>query len=164
MKKLALLFVCLLSAVAVFAQEEETTPAFPGNRSEIFITPDFQYYSEGTGFVPFGPQVGYAIYGSRYRKASSKLYWGKTLCLLLAPAGAIICAFSADNRDSSGVAVVGGIAAIGSLSAGIPLWVKGRREMDLMLDDYVKRYAPKPNHASLSAGPTANGIGLALNF
>ncbi len=164
MKKLALLFVCLLSAVAVFAQEEETTPAFPGNRSEIFITPDFQYYSEGTGFIPFGPQVGYAIYGSRYRKASSKLYWGKTLCLLLAPAGTIICAFSADNRDSSGLSVLSGIAAIGSVSAGIPLWVKGRREMDLMLDDYVKRYAPKPNRASPPAGPTANGIGPALNF
>ncbi len=164
MKKLALLFVCLLSAVAVFAQEEEKTPVYPGNRSEIFITPDFQYYSDGIGFVPFGWQVGYAIYGSRYRKASSKLYWGKTLCLLLAPAGTIICAFSADNRDSSGLSVLSGIAAIGSLSAGIPLWIKGRREMDLMLDDYVKRYAPKPNRASFSAGPTANGIGLALNF
>lgn len=164
MKKLALLFVCLLSAVAVFAQEEEKTPVYPGNRSEIFITPDFQYYSDGTGFVPFGWQVGYAIYGSRYRKASSKLNWGRTLCLLVAPAGTIMCAFNIDKRDSGWAAVVGGIAAIGSLSAGIPLWVKGRREMDLMLDDYVKRYAPKPNHASLSAGPTANGIGLALNF
>ena len=163
MKKLALLFVCLLSAVAVFAQEEETTPAYPGNRSEIFITPDFQYYSDGTGIVPFGWQVGYAIYGSRYRKASSKLNWGRTLCLLVAPVSTAVCAFSIDGKDY-GWAVVGGIAAVGSISAGIPLWIKGRREMDLMLDDYVKRYAPKPNHASLSAGPTANGIGLALNF
>lgn len=163
MKKLALLFVCLLSAVAVFAQEEEKTPVYPGNRSEIFITPDFQYYSDGIGVVPFGWQVGYAIYGSRYRKASSKLYWGRTLCLLLAPACVLVTAGIA-SKDTVGLSVLSGIAAIGSVSAGIPLWVKGRREMDLMLDDYVKRYAPKPNHASLSAGPTANGIGLALNF
>ena len=33
-----------------------------------------------------------------------------------------------------------------------------------MLDDYVKNYGPKPHAANLTAGPTRNGIGLALNF
>ena len=36
-------------------------------------------------------------------------------------------------------------------------------ELDWMLDDYVRRYAPKP-HASLTVGPTRSGMGLALNF
>ena len=55
-------------------------------------------------------------------------------------------------------------ALAGSLGVGIPLWVKGRKDLDWMLDDYAKRYGPRPYAASLSAGPTRNGVGIALNF
>ena len=58
-----------------------------------------------------------------------------------------------------------GIAGLGgSLGGGIPLWRKGRRELDWMMDDYVRRYAPKPYSSNISVGPTNNGLGLALNF
>ena len=63
-----------------------------------------------------------------------------------------------------GWSVIGGCFCAGSLGAGIPLWSKGRRELDWMMDDYAKRYGPKPYSAKLSAGPTNNGIGLAFNF
>ena len=61
-------------------------------------------------------------------------------------------------------AIIGAAALAGSLGGGIHLWVKGRRELDYMLDDYAERYGPKPIAASLTVGPTMNGFGLAYIF
>lgn len=50
------------------------------------------------------------------------------------------------------------------LHLGIHLWVKGRRELDWMLDDYAERYGPKSIAVSLTVVPTMNDFGLAYNF
>ena len=125
------------------------------------LTIDKSVYS----WRPFGREVGYAIYGSRYRKAVSNKSWGITLCIV-APVLGIATAGALDSGGvRTWVIVTGGVLVCGgALGAGIPLWVKGQKELDAMLDDYVKNYGPKPHAANLTAGPTRNGIGLALNF
>lgn len=125
------------------------------------LTIDKSVYS----WRPFGREVGYAIYGSRYRKAVSNKAWGITLSIV-APVLGIATAGALDSGGvRTWVIVTGGVlVGGGALGAGIPLWVKGQKELDAMLDDYVKNYGPKPHAANLTAGPTRSGIGLALNF
>ena len=112
---------------------------------------------------PFDDMVGYSIYGSRYRKAKANRNWGVFFCEVIAPISALVAIGGIEN-DTPGATIVGVAGLAGSLGAGIPLWRKGRRELDRMLDDYARRYAPRPYSSSISAGPTRNGIGLALNF
>lgn len=111
---------------------------------------------------PFDDAVGYSLYGSRYRKAKMNRGWGIFLATVVAPASGLLAA-TGIGEDETAPAVIGLAGVLGGLGFGIPLWVRGRHELDWMLDDYVRRYAPKP-HASLTVGPTRNGMGLALNF
>ena len=147
--KRALLFVAFMTlAGSLFAQNPENGWPQRQDRERISIDPNGQDITiDRNSFVwrPFDDTVGYSLYGSRYRKAKASKGWGVF-------------------EGGIAPAVLGGVGLAGSLGGGIPLWVKGRRELDWMLDDYAERYAPRPYAASITAGPTRNGFGLALNF
>ena len=130
--------------------------------SQLF-EPDEQIYDPYLYLTPFSDAVGYSIYGSQYRKARATKSWGTNLCLVSAPLFGLFAVTGLGN-DSTGAALVGIAGCAGSLVAGIPLWRKGRKQLDWMLDDYVRRYAPKPRAANVSIGSTPNGLGLALRF
>ena len=115
---------------------------------------------------PFDRVVGYSLYGSRYRKAVASKGWGIFLSCVVAPVAAVGTAYALDGWTIraewclAGAALVGG----GILAVSIPMWSRGQKELDWMLDDYAQRFGPKPYSASLKLGPTNNGMGLALNF
>ena len=168
MKKLLLLVSLITLGLGANAQNDTRNNGWPQRHDKE----DIQWEADGKHITidrntyawrPFTPDVGYSIYGSRYRKARSTRGWGQVLSLVVAPLSAISMAYSLTRR-SEGAAMIGGAILAGSLGAGIPLWVKGQREMDIMLDDYVKRFGPKPYSSSITAGPTMNGVGLAFNF
>lgn len=166
MKRIILLIACLTMTGSLFAQSPEKGWPHRQDREKISIDPNGQDITiDRNSFIwqPFDDVVGYSIYGSRYRKAKANTSWGFFLSCIAAPASAVLLV---DGIDEGGVgpAVLGGAALAGSLGVGIPLWVKGRKDLDWMLDDYAKRYGPRPYAASLSAGPTRNGVGIALNF
>ena len=173
MKKVCLLLTGFLAlSGSLFAQSEDKTGMEwvldePGE--QVLFDPDYQGTSLiGLGFYPLDDYTGYSIYGSRYRKAKSNKNWGENLVWSGVPLGLAIAAWGFTvNGDGSqeAVAAIGTLAVLGaSLGFGIPLWVKGQRELDWMLDDYARRYGPKPHTASLSLGATQNGVGLAFNF
>lgn len=115
------------------------------------------------GMAPFNAATGYSLYGSSYRKAKQSKNWGIFLSCVVAPAGALLMVYGIEEGPAV-KAIVGGAALAGGLGAGIPLWKKGRRQLDWMLDDYVERYGPGSFGSSVTVGPTMNGVGLALNF
>ncbi|MBO4434542.1 MAG: hypothetical protein J5769_03705 [Bacteroidales bacterium] len=175
MKK-ALISVVALLALAGGLRAQD----YSGNNDPqpLAISPIYTVPSPGDWFymMPLTDQMS-MIYGSRYRKANSNLLWGISLTTLSAPtcalvglAGLMIGATDDLGMEgySGGVnpggAILGTLGLIGtaaSLGVGIPLWVKGRKDLDDMMDDYSRRYAPKPN---ITMGPTQNGVGLALRF
>jgi len=166
MKKLLFLLASLLIAGSVYAQSPINGWPYHQEHEEHFFSPDGQHMTSDYGYYgwkPFGPTVGYALYGSRYRKAVSNKNWGIFLCCVAAPASAVLIGYGI-NDGVFGWSIVGGALCGASLGFGIPLWKKGRRELDWMMDDYIKNFGPKPYSANLSAGPTQNGIGLAFNF
>lgn len=139
------------------------------DREHIFVDPEGKNITidrNTYAWRPFDSVVGYSIYGSRYRKAKASYNWGIFLSCVAAPVAGIGIAYAMDGWTIAPAWCVAGGLAVGGgiLGAGIPLWVKGRKELDWMLDDYARRYGPKPHSARLSAGPTRSGIGLALNF
>jgi hypothetical protein len=165
--KRALLFVAFMTlAGSLFAQNPENGWPQRQDRERISIDPNGQDITiDRNSFVwrPFDDTVGYSLYGSRYRKAKASKGWGVFLSCIAAPASAVLLVYGIDEGGIA-PAVLGGVGLAGSLGGGIPLWVKGRRELDKILDDYAERYAPRPYAASITAGPTRNGFGLALNF
>ena len=112
------------------------------------------------------PFVSYLLYeqGNPLWLNLNNVFWGIFLSCVAAPAGALVIAEYAGSNDGTMPTILGSVALVGSLGAGIPLWIKGRRELDWMLDDYTRRFGPRSNVASLTVGPTSSGIGLALNF
>lgn len=130
--------------------------------SQLF-EPEEQAYDPYLYLTPFSDAVGYSIYGSEYRKARACRSWGVNLCLVSAPLFALV-ALSGIGGDNTAETLIGAAGFAGSLGLGIPLWTKGRKKLDWMLDDYVRKYGPKPRAANLSVGSTANGVGLALRF
>lgn len=173
MKKVYILLTGLLAlSGSLFAQSEDRTGmewVLEEQGEQVLFDPDYQGTSIiGLGMFPMDDYAGYAIYGSRYRKAKAKKNLGQDLVYLGVPLGLAIAAWGCTvNGDGSqeAVAAVGTLAVLGaSLGFGIPLWVKGQRELDWMLDDYARRYGPRSHTASLSLGATPNGVGLAFNF
>lgn len=157
MKKIIVILVALLAlSGSLSAQNPPERVLFDPEYQGPVVEHDY-YYLE-----PFGDHVGYSIYGSRYRKAKMNRGWGIFLTTVVAPASALLAA-QGMAEDSTGAAVIGLAGVLGGFGCGIPLWVRGRHELDWMMDDYVRRYAPRP-HSSLTVGPTRNGMGLALNF
>ena len=130
--------------------------------SQLF-EPEEQIYDPYLYLTPFDDVVGYSIYGSQYRKAKSAKAWGVDLCFFSAPLFGLLACAGLSN-DSPGATVLGAAGFAGSLGAGIALWSKGQKRLDRMMDDYVRRYGPKPRAANLTIGSTTNGIGLALKF
>lgn len=165
MKRLFIFLVVLGISGSLFAQnpyrrdyyDDGTRPLYGPEDPAYLYGPDFLLYQ------PFDDVVGYSIYGSRYRKAKSRKGWGVFLCTVIAPAS-ILAAIEGIESDLPGYTVIGIAGLGGSLGAGIPLWRRGRRELDWMMDDYARRYGPRPYSSNMSVGPTRNGIGLALNF
>ena len=163
MRRLLLLLAVLTVSGSLFAQNLYRRD-FREDGFQPLYEPETQDYIYGYDyFRPFDYVVGYSLYGSRYRKARSSKSWGVFLCTVAAPISALV-AIQGLDEDLPGMTVIGLAGLGGSLGCGIPLWRKGRREMDWMMDDYVRRYAPKPYSSNISVGPTNNGLGLALNF
>ena len=163
MRRLLLLLAVLTVSGSLFAQNLYRRD-FHEDGFQPLYEPETQDYIYGYDyFRPFDYVVGYSLYGSRYRKARSSKSWGVFLCTVAAPISALV-AIQGLDEDLPGMTVIGLAGLGGSLGCGIPLWRKGRRELDWMMDDYVRRYAPKPYSSNISVGPTNNGLGLALNF
>ena len=151
------IFILALMLVTLGANAQRINNGEVRDSQHIIIAPDSYVWG------PFNDATGYSYYGSRYRKAKAMQEWGVVLSVAVAPLGGVLIAHSI-KQNVKGGPVVGGLIVAAGLGAGIPLWVKGRRELDWMLDDYTKRYAPKPYSSSVTAGPTMNGVGLAFNF
>ncbi len=162
MRRLLLLMAVLTVSGSLFAQSPYRRD-YREDRLQPLYEPDVQNYYGYDYFRPFDDVVGYSIYGSQYRKARSSKGWGVFLCTVVAPISALV-ALQGISDDVPGWTAVGIAGLGGSLGCGIPLWRRGRRELDRMMDDYVRRYAPKPYSSNLSVGTTNNGVGLALNF
>ena len=73
--------------------------------------------------------------------------------------------FFKDNSNTLGY-VLGYATGAACLGVGIPLWVKGDRQLNGIADDYNRNYGHRNlgYGSSLTVGPTRSGIGLALNF
>ena len=166
MRRIILLFALLSLGLVANAQRINYGWSQGPETNQIFVDPAGQNITIGygiNGWVPFSDAVGYSVYGSRYRKAKDNQGWGIFLSTIVAPLSGLLFAYGIDEGGPV-TAVIGGVALAGSLGAGIPLWSKGRKELDWMLNDYSQRYGPKPTTASVSFGATNNGIGFSLNF
>ena len=166
MKRILSIIAFLTFACTLFAQNSDIMWPQRQDKEKITVDPNGQDITiDRNTFIwqPFNDTIGYSIYGSRYRKAKASKGWGVFLSCIVAPASAFLLGSGIDEGDLAKT-LIGSAAIAGSLGAGIPLWVKGRRELDWMLDDYARRYGPKPYATSITAGPTKNGFGLALNF
>ena len=126
--------------------------------------------------------IGYKNYGSVYLKARRQYLAGSYLTyfgagLLLFGVIAVVADASAPSmsgdfgNDSfmTGTGTVCGILGAAGLASGIPLMVKGNRQLDAIADDYNSRhgYGMKGNgrRMSLTLGPChSGGTGLAFNF
>ena len=151
---------------ALFAQSEDRTGmewVLSENLEQVQFDQNYYYGGGiGYGYAPFDDYIGMSIYGSRYRKAKSNKLTGITLVSMTpATIPLVIWAAKEGTWFSGSLAAA---AAAGCLVGGIYLWHKGNKELDWMLDDYVRQYGPKPYSSSLSIGPTRNGFGLAFNF
>lgn len=172
MKKIMLSIMALLTVSgSLLAQEgnksgmEWIEEATDGGKIPVIINPNYggPVYNDNSYLFMTPEEQMSVIYGSKYRKANSNIFWGETLTIVIAPALAV-GSFMCFPMDMSGLAVIGLAGTAAALGVGINLWVKGRREMDWILDDYAKNYGPRP-YSSMSFGPTlSGGMGLALNF
>ena len=182
MKKIMLLMAALTVSGSLFAQDGNKTgmewiEEFEG-KEKVIINPNYGGPSTtdtSTDYfylLPLEEQLS-ALYGSRYHNAQIKQLTGLSLTIMgagiCAPAALIfgIPALFAPTDMSIAIGLVAGLnaaAAVASLVVGIPMWKGGRTEMNAILDDYSKNYAPRPYSASLSLGPTRNGVGIAFKF
>ena len=175
-----LLMAALTVSGSLFAQDGDKTgmewiEEFEG-KERVIINPNYGGPSTDTStdyfyLLPRNEQFS-ALYGSRYSNAQIKQLAGISLVALVTPMfGTSTLIFGLSAFSSLGEEAVFGVLAalsavgtVACLATGIPLWVSGHREMNSILDDYSKNYAPRPYSSSLSFGPTSGGIGLALNF
>lgn len=126
--------------------------------------------------------IGYSLYGGKYRKASNNYFWGMALtgygvlALIASTTGLVFESrmnsdpafqddFFKDNSNTLGY-VLGYATGAACLGVGIPLWIKGDRQLNGIADDYNRNYGHRNlgYGSSLTVGPTRSGIGLALNF
>lgn len=165
-KVIALLTGFFALSGILFAQSEDKTGmewVLSDDLEKVQFDQNYYYGGGiGYGYAPFDDYIGMSLYGSRYRKAKSNKLAGITL-VSITPAALPFLGWVAREGTWFSVSLVAAATA-GCLVGGISLWRKGNKELDWMLDDYVRRYGPKPYSSSLSVGPTPNGIGLAFNF
>ena len=163
MKKFLIIAVLLALSGGLYAQNYRSADG-DNDAQRLYIAPQYYGPNEMDYFymMPLEERLS-AIYGSSYRKAASKLWAGRGLCILVAPiTGVMSLGVLFDDDAMTAIGVAGLLGTAASLGAGIPLWVSGRKEMDSILDDYSRRYAPRPFNVTL--GPTSSGVGFALNF
>ena len=176
-----LLLAALTVSGSLFAQDGDKTgmewiEEFEG-KEKVIINPNYGGPSTDSStdyfyLLPQDEQLS-ALYGSRYSSAQIKQFSGLSLVTLVTPfigSSTLIFGLAAassfgDMAGAFGVlAALSAVGTIACLATGIPLWNSGRREMNAILDDYSRNYAPRPYSSSLSLGPTGNGMGLALKF
>ncbi|MBR6305460.1 MAG: hypothetical protein IKR38_01600 [Bacteroidales bacterium] len=180
MKKIMLLMAALTVSGSLFAQDGDKTgmewiEEFEG-KEKVIINPNYggpstDITTDSFYLLPMDEQLS-ALYGSRYSNAQIKQLAGISLVALVTPmfgTSTLIFGLSAfSSLGEEGVfGILAALSAVGTvacLATGIPLWVSGDREMNSILDDYSRNYAPRPYSSSLSFGPTASGVGLALKF
>ena len=123
--------------------------------------------------------LGYTTYGSEYMRAKSNVQWGFSLTA----GGAVAALFGTSllssvldsnrfteehgmsMRSSPAQGVVPMVVGAACLGVGIPLWVRGSRQMRSMVDDYNRNHRDAyGSNTSITVGPAPGGIGLALNF
>lgn len=185
-------FKASLSRVDRIVFSNGTEQVFSGRRDVLedllmsgAVIPGRLYYRHGRYYM--GPSVlapeqimdyvGYKTYGSRYIKASRLRAAGLYLTWFgagLLFAGGVMCAEGVsgpDFGDSSTTAIgaVCAVAGVAGLASGIPLLVKGNRQLGAIADDYNSRHGYSQMHEddteSLILGPCASGgFGLAFNF
>jgi len=134
----------------------------------------------GTDLTTFGylpSHVGNMYFGDAYSKAHDQFLGG----MLLTGFGSFGVFFSgysiiASEHMSKGPGgdffkteswmIITGVVGAGCVGIGIPLLLKGKRQLRLYTDEYNMRYyrqgygyAP-----SLNFGPTKSGVGLSFNF
>ncbi len=127
--------------------------------------------------------IGYSLYGSRYRKAMNQYSYGFLLTLSGTIAVSLTTALACINNDyrndpafqdpffkksdnTVGV-IIGYVVGAACLGSGIPLWIKGNRNLNAIADDFNSKYSSTSSHSedmSLILGKTSSGFGLALNF
>ena len=165
-KVIALLTGFFALSGILFAQSEDRTGmewVLSDDLEKVQFDQNYYYGGGiGYGYAPFDDYIGMSLYGSRYRKAKSNKLAGITLVSLTPTALPFLGWVAREGTWFSASRVAA--ATAGCLVGGIYLWQKGNKELDWMLDDYVRRYGPKPYSSSLSVGPTPNGVGLAFNF
>ena len=165
-KVIALLTGFFALSGILFAQSEDKTGmewVLSDDLEKVQFDQNYYYGGGiGYGYAPFDDYIGMSLNGSRYRKAKSNKLAGITL-VSLTPTALPFLGWVAREGTWFSASLVAAATA-GCLVGGIYLWQKGNKELDWMLDDYVRRYGPKPYSSSLSVGPTQNGIGLAFNF
>ena len=174
MKRIVMILAALALSTSLFAQNKDWGWPEASSSTEINVDQtengkNITINNNSFAIRPLDRDLGLVLYGSRYRKARANLGWGMAISFLGVPAAGLwtIAGINNIDWDKTAAAVMiptGVVAVAASLWGGISLWSKGRKEMDLMLDDYAERYAPRPYASSLDFGPTRNGVGFALNF
>lgn len=123
----------------------------------------------------YSDMIGAALYGSDYRKARNRTFWGISLTGLgsaLVVASMLSSSMTADFNHSSGMnissdsATIFGVMGGACLVAGIPLWISGSRKFNKIADDYNKNYGRGNvgHNSSLQLKSGVNGVGLAFCF
>lgn len=179
---ITIVFVSTITCFIAFSQEklDFKNPSIPeasdGNKTGMEWIEEY----DGKEIVKFNPDYGspYAyddfylmtmherlltLYGSRYRKAQSRKSNGVFLTAIAAPC-VFLSGIIAGASDLEGIAWFSMAGTVACLGTGITLWIKGRRELDNILDDYAKNYGAGPYSSSLTIGPTLNGVGVAFTF
>lgn len=170
MRKIIILLAALMVSWGLSAQDSNKTgmewiEEFDG-KERVIINPNYGTPSENRQtdyfyLMPLDEQL-VALYGSRYRDAVNRKFTG---CVLIGTVAVLaVPVLAGATMDMEGLAILSGIGAAVCLGVGVPLWISGAHRKNAILDDYARNYAPRPYSASLSAGPTRSGVGLAFNF
>ena len=107
-----------------------------------------------------------------YKKGITNLQWGITLTStsagFLLGLGVLEIIFAINgNADAGGLFALGFCAPVALCTAiGVPLWVKGNKQIKRSLDIFNSQCVQieEENSLSLSLNASQNGIGVALNF
>lgn len=160
MRKIIILLAALMVSWGLSAQDSNKT-GMEWIEDPNYGAPSENRQTDYFYLMPLDEQL-VALYGSRYRDAVNRKFTG---CVLIGTVAVLaVPVLAGATMDMEGLAILSGIGAAVCLGVGVPLWISGAHRKNAILDDYARNYAPRPYSASLSAGPTRSGVGLAFNF